>query len=143
MAYPDTRKKIKFMKGSMKYIVSHNTTENEMVIPDRESMQAAGLAIYLHGYKDRICRMDMSAFSNIEFMSTKIELIYRKLSNSVVGTTDENYRGTWQITWPCKELSTVSIYRSFYPFLGDDADYGFILGNVELFSGNRGDPLSM
>ena len=120
MAFPETKKKIKFMKGSMKFIVGHKTAENEMVIPDHESMQTAALAIYLHGYKNKLCKMDMTIISNAEFMSTNIELIYRKLSNSIIGATDENYRGTRQITWPCKELSTVCliiIVCLFFPFL--------------------------
>lgn len=109
MAYPDVtnNQKITIKKGSLRSFANSSSVESGLLILDRESMQTEALCVYLTCYRDKLCNLELSSDCNIEQTTQEMVGIYFMLSNTLVGASDENFRGTWRSTWPCKELPMV------------------------------------
>lgn len=110
MIYPEViNKLVAFKKGTVTSVAKLNAEENEFLVLDRESMQKEALYLYLNYFKTKLCSFELSADCNIEYLTNEILRIYWALSNTLVGASQEKFKGTWRRTWPCKELYSVSL----------------------------------
>ncbi len=107
IAYPEVASKTTIIKGLP--IKEIGLVDNELLIPDHETMQAEALGVYLHGYRTKLCGFDLSKLCDIEYTTRKIVKIYRALNNFAIGAREETHRGGRHFIQSCKELHAVSL----------------------------------
>ena len=111
VAYPHVKSNSKVVKAVKTgfqflksfFVTSASTTENEVVLPDQDTMQAEALKIYLQRYKDELCELKFA--SQVRFPSEEIMDIFGSL-HFVWNCKDNCSRGNPE-SYLCKSLPEV------------------------------------
>ena len=109
MAYPNVTYKTVIVDRPVDSIIQQ-TKDSELEIPNHEFMQADALAIYLDDCKTKLRSLKLSTCYNVEDATKKIFEIFNFLNKPTLCGSEEQHRGLYRRTWPCKNLIRVSLY---------------------------------